>query len=471
MHIIIYLIALLEGFTTLSVEITALRIFSPIIWVNSISTSIILWVILLALSYWYYIWWKITARTSKVEKYLLRNLLFSSIYYFFLTFVFSGMTLELFLQVIPSYTLAILLTSIVLFFIPVFLASQTIPLLSELLKWNHSWEKIWKLLFYSTIGSFAWSVGTSVVLFPTIWVDKTAIISPLLLVICWLLLLVYLKRNNGFYIVWFSSLIILYSVILMSDIKLNSNTIYKTSNAYHTIEIYNNEYNQRIFSMDGAYSSGINIENSESFFYYIREIKKQIIESNSKNILIIWAAWFTLPNELSQIKSIENIDVIDIDKDLKEISEKYFLQKKLSDKIKFYPQSARFYLNQLNWKQYDAVVVDAYSWQSLPSQILTVEFFEKLEHISDSIYLNMISDRKLESMFAKKLFATIYKWFWNHLYYKDVNLDNHQLTNFVITNKKNDNYLKFYWNKQSIYTDNKHTIELDLFDINSKIWQ
>ena len=52
-------------------------------------------------------------------------------------------------------------------------------------------------------------------------------------------------------------------------------------------------------------------------------------------------------NELSEIESIKNIDVIDIDKDLKEISEKYFLQKKLSEKINFYPQSARFFLNNL----------------------------------------------------------------------------------------------------------------------------
>ena len=73
-----------------------------------------------------------------------------------------------------------------------------------------------------------------------------------------------------------------------------------------------------------------------------------------------------------------NIDVIDIDKDLKEISEKYFLQKKLSEKINFYPESARFYLNKIDWKKYDAVVVDAYSWQSLPSQLLTLEYFQKL---------------------------------------------------------------------------------------------
>jgi spermidine synthase len=155
--------------------------------------------------------------------------------------------------------------------------------------------------------------------------------------------------------------------------------------------------------MDRAYSSGINIENWKSFFKYIQEIKQQIINSKSENILIIWAAWFTLPNELSEIESIKNIDVLDIDKDLKDISEKYFLQKKLSKKINFYPQSARFYLNKLENKKYDTVVVDAYSWQSLPPQILTIEFFEKLNDISNDIYLNIIIDENLDSNFSIKL--------------------------------------------------------------------
>ena len=66
--IIIFAIAFLEGFTTLSVEIVAIRSFTPIIWTNSISTSVILWVILLALSYWYYIWGKLSATGKNLEK-------------------------------------------------------------------------------------------------------------------------------------------------------------------------------------------------------------------------------------------------------------------------------------------------------------------------------------------------------------------------------------------------------------------
>jgi spermidine synthase len=68
-----------------------------------------------------------------------------------------------------------------------------------------------------------------------------------------------------------------------------------------------------------------------------------------------------LPNELAEKEEIHLIDVVDIDKDLKEISEKYFLEKRLDRKIDFHVQSARHYLNNLGDKQYDSVVVDVYS--------------------------------------------------------------------------------------------------------------
>lgn len=54
MNLILYLIAFLEGFTTLSVEIMAIRNSISIIGSNAIATSIILGIILLALSYGYY---------------------------------------------------------------------------------------------------------------------------------------------------------------------------------------------------------------------------------------------------------------------------------------------------------------------------------------------------------------------------------------------------------------------------------
>lgn len=470
MHIIIYFVAFLEGFTTLSVEIVALRKFTPIIWSSSISTSIILGVILLALSYWYYKWWKISASGKNIETTLIRNLIISSIYYFFLTFIFAEFFLQNFLYLTQNYFLAILLASIILFFIPVFLASQTIPLLSELLKWNHSWEKMWKLLFYSTIWSFLGSVWTSTLFFPWIWVNKTAAIAPLFLVICSLLMMYVLKRLHWISVVISSFLLCFYLSFLFHN-NLSWKIIYSTSNAYHNINIYNSDDNYtRIFSIDGAYSSGINLRDKTSSFSYIQEVEEKVKELKPKNILVIWAAGFTFPRDISSYDFVEQIDVVDVDKDLKHIAQTYFLEEQLSDKINFYVQPARYFLHNLSdSKKYDLIFIDAYSGKSLPPQVLTKEFFDSLNMYSDNIFLNIITDRKLDSQFSKNLISTIDASFWD-FYYKDVQKNSlHQMTNFIMTNNNFSDYKQFDTTQSQIYTDDKHSIELDLFELNNMI--
>jgi len=53
--LIIYLVAIIEGFSTLAVEIIAIRLATPIVGSSIILTSVFLGVILLALSAGYYV--------------------------------------------------------------------------------------------------------------------------------------------------------------------------------------------------------------------------------------------------------------------------------------------------------------------------------------------------------------------------------------------------------------------------------
>lgn len=471
MNILIYILSFLEGFTTLSIEIIAIRKFTPIVGSNSISTSIILWVILLALSYGYYIWWKNSKNktNAEIKNKIIFNLAISSAYYLFFTFIIDTFILSLILEISGNYFIAIILSSFILFFIPIFLASQTIPLLSELLKWENTWEKIWKLLFFSTIGSFLWSVITSTVLFANIWVEKAATLNSLILSsLAIIIIFTNYKKIKISYII--ATLVFLLSIMLMTSKELlNKNVLFKKANSYHNIIVANIEWNRRVLFQNAGYASGIDLNTWNSFFKYIIEIKKHLIDNKYENIAIIWAAGFTLPNEISEFDFVKNIDVIDIDWSLKEISEKYFLEKTLSNKITFINEPSRYFLQNTikNNKKYDAIIIDIYHWDSLPPQTLTLEFFQKLKEISDNIYINMITDNNLKSDFSKKLLNTMKSWLIE-VYYKDVNQYNQEnaKTNFVITNLNLDWYEKYnqendFW----IYTDDKHSIEIDLYKI------
>lgn len=458
---IIYLVAFLEGFTTLSVEIVAIRQFTPIVGTNSISTSIILGVILLALSYWYYRWWVIADRWIKIEKKLLINLCLSSFYYTFISFTFYSLFLQGALELLNNYFLAVLFSSFFLFAIPVFFASQTIPLLAKLL-WDTSQnQNIWKLLFYSTVWSFAGSVGTSTLLFPLLGVTKTSFISPILLLICAIFVVYFFMRSKKYTIIlgW---IITIFLFFLFTASYTTPGTLYKWANAYQNIHIFESDtLSKRFFFLNNAYSSGIDITSGESFFSYIQETKRQLEILKPKKVLVIGAAGFTFPQEISKYDFVQTIDVVDIDKSLKEIAETYFLQEKLSEKITFFPEPSRYFLNHID-TEYDFVFVDVYTWKSLPPQILTLEFFEKVEHIWESIYFNFILDAPLESHFSQSIFSTLGKIF-PEVYYKNVSGSNEGIVNFIVTNIESQEYIFSNITNGDIYTDDLHSIEQDRF--------
>ena len=461
MNLIIYLIAFLEWFTTLSVEIVALRQFTPIIGSNSISTSIILWVVLLALSAGYYRWWIIADRTDDIKKRLWQNLIISSMYYAFISFIFYGFVLEWLLQSTWSYFLSVLLTSIILFFIPVFFASQTIPLLSSLLTWAWKAESIWKLLFYSTLWSFLGSVGTSTVLFPLLGADKTAFVSPFFLTLCSILLCVFFLKNTKL-LVLSGFLSALYLFIITFSSPLSSGILYESSNAYQDVRISENtDAGYRVFSLDDAYSSGIEIYSWESFFPYIQEVKSFVQDEKPKRILVIGAAGFTFPQEVSHYDYVEQIDVVDIDPHLRGLTEKYFLQEELSSKINFIPEPSRYFLSSSD-TSYDMIFVDVYAGKSIPAQVLTREFFEHLNLKSESIYLNLVLDPSLDTRLSRSIVATLLHVF-SEIYYKNMGLENKQITNFIFTNNPKEKYIEAIWDWWNIYTDDKHNIEYDKF--------
>ena len=92
----LYLIALLEGFTTLAVQMIALRLATPIVGSSIILTSIFIGIILLALSAGYYLGGVVASRNSKpkIRLILACFLLFTGLYYGLITFTAEEHLLE-----------------------------------------------------------------------------------------------------------------------------------------------------------------------------------------------------------------------------------------------------------------------------------------------------------------------------------------------------------------------------------------
>ena len=475
MNFIFYIVAFLEGFTTLSVEIMSIRNSIAIVGSNSISTSIILGIILLALSYGYYRGGVFASRNKPetIKRKIYINLLIASIFYTFVSFPLENLLLGYLLSLNIGYFLPIFIGVSVLFILPVFLASQTIPLLSELIDDDKKAVVIGKLLFFSTVGSFMGSVVTSLIFFSYIGVEKSIVVNGIILAV--LALVTYHqfdKKTISTKWIFFNLLYvwILLSVFFLDFSKFwSKNIVFSYSSEYNDIKVIDNKIT-RLFMMNGSHSSGIDVATGKSYFGYIQKITDIIDQEKPKKLLIIGAAGFSLPQDIAKRDYVERVDVCDIDGSLDVIAEKYFLQEKLHSKIVFYKESARYFVNEKIRKneKYDFIFIDAYNGKiSIPSELLTKDFFDSIKKISSgSVSMNVILDVARESIFSKKLSNTLLSSFGEFYNKRVKDFGTNFYDNYLYINKPLQDYIPlntypYIW----IYSDNLNTLEIDKYNL------
>jgi spermidine synthase len=98
-----------------------------------------------------------------------------------------------------------------------------------------------------------------------------------------------------------------------------------------------------------------------------------------KNILFIGMGGGIMPMTVRREYPNVNIDIVEIDKEIPKIAEKYFGFK--SDKrINIIIEDGRVFVNKCK-KKYDAVFIDVYNAENIPFQFTTVEFYEQIKRI------------------------------------------------------------------------------------------
>ena len=403
-----WIVAFAEGFSTLAVEVIAIRLAIPVVGSSVVLTGVMLGVVLFALSVGYWHGGALSASWTpeRTRRALSRNLLIAAVLYGTVAFPLEAVALATFLEWELPLAAAIGLAATLLLLPPLFLASQTVPMLAELTNVDgHAGRASGRILFFSTLGSVAGGVVTPVWLFPSIGVARTGFVVCGMLAVA-AVAMAFDKRTG------LIGAVALGLVAGATTMAAPGRGLFYFDSEYQTIQIVEDKAkdgrNERVLVSSGGRASGVYTDTGETSFAYARAAFRALQQSRADSLLVIGAAGFNLPRDASTLPFVKVIDAVDVDPAVKPVSEQYFLRQALPRLIRFFPLSARYAARKFGreGRRYGFTFLDAYFGQGIPEELVTLDFFEDVRRISDRTVANLITDRDLDSDFSRNFLAT-----------------------------------------------------------------
>ena len=460
----ISLVAFVEGFSTLAVEVIAIRLAIPVVGSSMTLTGVMLGVVLFALSAGYWRGGELSSRWDerRIRSAIARNLFIAGAIYAALSFPAEAVLLEKALDAGLSLALGIGVTAIALFVLPVYLASQTVPLLAELTNTEGKAGKAsGKILFFSTLGSVAGGIITPIFLFPHLGVRvSTYVVCALLAAASGLIALGRIGLRAGI-----SAAALVSAVILARWFSPQEPARFSFDSPHQSIRVVDRKSTdgrvERVMFLNGGLASGIYTDNGETSFTYVRAVDQALAATRAESVLAIGAAGFTFPRDASALPFVKRVDAVDVDASELRIAERYFLIRPLPSGVRFYPLSARDALRQFRKekRRYGFTLLDAYSGKGIPDELLTAEFLSEVQAVSERTAANFIFDREADSDFAHNLLASFRK-VYGVAWIKDVNPGDSDLTNYLVTNWDVGGSAAWKGTGE-IYTDDRNSADRD----------
>ena len=405
-NILIFLI-FLNGYVSLSLELAVLRQLSFYVGSSAVVTSIIMAIFLGFMSFGYFVGESQKISDKKICNILNMNfLVIAAMSVLAASFpLISAYFVLMYLGGIESGAFQTFVYSLIFLSAGPFLFGFNTTLLSRLL---HSYHKncTGNIMAWDTIGSVFGSIATTLLLMPFVGVNYTVVLITLLSVIGALIL----RRNLWIWIL--CALAISTSLYINSDMYQRKTFGIIVNNANSTISV--SEYaGERILYMNGLPMSVYNSRTGE-MADYINYLNQNFIDTlptdKQYKILVLGAGGFTLG--LNDTKN--DYTFVDIERTLKDVSEKYFLDGKLTDNKTFIVDDASQFLKNTN-EQYDFILLDVYSNSyQVPESLITVEFMERLKsRIAPNgiIAMNMIVMPEFSNKFARVFDNTFHRVF------------------------------------------------------------
>ena len=449
------------GYTSLSFELIILRQFVNFVGSNTLITSIIMAFILMFLSFGYYIGSVIRFSKYSIRKTILLIVAALSVWYI-LTCSFPVISALFSIQNffgIKSPSIQVTIASFILLTLPSIglgFATSAIGRIIHHFDANYTG----RFMAVDTLGSVSGSLITTLVIMPlfgvyaatTFLVFLTALVLPL----------TAKKHNTAFWS--FLVIIITGAAFLISNEKL----LYKNASliqddAVSRIEILETDLVEeknlsKMLFINRSPSSKTSKKESLMFEYinYINDVFIKSLPANkTHDILVLGAGGFTVGKDDTR----NNYVFLDVVHNLKEISERYFLNEPLTENKTFIAQDAYLYMIN-DKKKYDLILVDVYSsLHDIPVNFVTIDFFKTVkEHLNENgvMLANIVTSPSFKSKYATRLDNTLRSVFPNYLSRQILSSKN--AYNPYTEDKRNILYIYFnYPADDTTYTLNKNS--------------
>lgn len=448
----LYLIVLLEGFVTISLEILTIRQLTPIVGNSIIVTSLIIGIFLLFLAHGYR---KGGIYSSDYKHILKKNFLLASIGFGLgLSYAFIELFFNAIRGIAPHTTLLPLTLYLLLVIAPVvYWLGQTVPITLNMWKKQSSVGGMGgEVLHLSTIGSFLGATLTALILLNYFGVAWSVFFDFAILALLTLILM-DIKNETlrfvglmtlGFFVYWINLTF--------------EKSFFVTTDNYSNYAVWNvpskaQEHGQ-ILVINDSFSSYTN--EKKQGFAVIELIKKILFDDmklQNKNILVLGAGGFSISAEKT---NGNHFTYVDIDKHIAEIVKKHFQPNINGD---FVADDARHYLNTID-KRYDAIVVDAYNNTiAIAPHLLTREYFAALKNsIVDQgvVIFNIFAKPTLDDAYSRRVDNTIRSVFGSCMVIPLSYVDRPGNIVYVCRKSLADN---------KIYTDDLNQATMDFFEM------
>lgn len=398
----LFIILLLEGFITISVEILTIRQLLPFFGGSVVITSIIIGMFLLFLALGY---WRGGSRQQDFFKQLSHNFALSMLLigvglsYTFIDIFYIVCVYKMHV----SFLLGLVLYLLLVLAPVVYWLGQTIPLTTNLFNQQQRVGRIsGRALFLSTIGSFLGALLTSLFLFQYWGVAWTIVIN------CGLLfgLVIYIHRESHLSLWHGLGLLLALGFIMILNLT-SEHALFKRTNNYANYRVIEPEAFSKLLQINRSNSSLLTSD-KKGFPYieFMRDLLFNKLNLHHKQLLIIGAGGFSLT---ASGDHHNHVTYVDIDPDIKDIAETHFLNQPINGV--FIAQDARSYLQKYS-NQFDVIFSDVYAHQAtIPPSLLTAEYFQALaQHLNPEgmLIINIIANPSFRDDYARIVFNTIH---------------------------------------------------------------